>query len=195
MALINVAKTALRLTTNALDDELADEIDACLSRMHLAGAEGADEDPLVKDAVRAFVRWQHDFCGRGDEWKTCFEELRDAMGLSDDYSPGAEGGARAVIFDTQITLRLFSYPIVNGQTTEKLERETTVWAARKSVNRAEYYQAAQAGKRTDAIFRMHSAEYGGEQQLVCGSDVFDVVRSYGAETEEVELTCKRRDGA
>ena len=100
-----------------------------------------------------------------------------------------------MIFDTQITLRLFSYPIVNGKTTEKLERETTVWAARKSVNRAEYYQAAQAGKRTDAIFRMHSAEYGGEQQLTCGTDVFDVVRSYGAETEEVELTCKRRDGA
>ena len=104
-----------------------------------------------------------------------------------------------MIFDTQITLRLLSYPIVSGQTTEKLERETTVWAARKSVNRAEYYQAAQqaaqAGKRTDAIFRMHSAEYGGEQQLTCGSDVFDVVRSYGAETEEVELTCKRRDGA
>ena len=41
---------------------------------------------------RIFVRWQHDFCGRGEEWKTCFEELRDAMGLSDDYSPGAEGG-------------------------------------------------------------------------------------------------------
>ena len=98
-----------------------------------------------------------------------------------------------MIFDTQITLRLLSYPIVSGQPTEKLEREPTIWAARKSVNRAEYYQAAQAGKRTDAIFRMHSAEYGGE--LTCGSDVFDVVRSYGAETEEVELTCKRRDGA
>ena len=97
--------------------------------------------------------------------------------------------------ETQITLRLFSYHIVNGQTAEKLERETTVWAARKSVNRAEYYQAEQAGKRTDAIFRMHSAEYGGEQQIVCGSDVFDVVRSYGQETEEIELTCKRRDGA
>lgn len=109
--------------------------------------------------------------------------------------PAAEQEVRAVIFDTQITLRLLSYPIVNGQTTEKLERETAVWAARKSVNRAEYYQAAQAGKRTDAIFRMHSAEYGGEQQLVCGSDVFDVVRSYGQETEEIELTCKRRDGA
>ena len=53
-----------------------------------------------------------------------------------------------MIFDTQITLRLLSYPIVSGQTTEKLERETTVWAARKSVNRAEYYQAAQAGKKT-----------------------------------------------
>lgn len=100
-----------------------------------------------------------------------------------------------MIFDTQITLRLLSYPIVSGQTTEKLEKETTVWAARKSVTRAEYYQAAQAGKRTDAVFRMHSAEYGGEQQLVCGGEAFDVIRTYGAETEEVELTCKRRGGA
>ena len=93
MALINVAKTALRLTTNALDDELKDEIDACLMRLHLA----ADEDPLVKDAVRAYVRWQHDFCGRGEEWKTCFADIRDAMGLSDDYravqASGGAGGA------------------------------------------------------------------------------------------------------
>ena len=93
MELINVAKSALRLTTTALDDELSAEVDACLLRLHLAGADGAAEDPLVKDAVRAYVRWQHDFCGRGDEWKTCFEELRDAMGLSDEYtSGGKEGG-------------------------------------------------------------------------------------------------------
>ena len=100
-----------------------------------------------------------------------------------------------MVFDTQITLRLLSYPIVKGLPTEKLERETTVWAARKSVTRTEYYQAAHAGKRTDAIFRLHSAEYNGEQQLVCGDDTFEVVRCYGAETEEVELTCKRRDGS
>lgn len=100
-----------------------------------------------------------------------------------------------MIFDTQITLRFLTYKIVNGQTEEKLERETTVWAARKSVNRAEYYQAAQAGKRTDAIFRMHSAEYRGEQRIACEGETYDVIRSYGAETEEVELTCKRRDGA
>lgn len=100
MDLINVAKTALRLTTNALDDELADEIDACLLRLHLAGAEGADEDPLVKDAVRAYVRWQHDFCGRGDEWKTCFADIRDAMGLSDDYREAkASGGAGGACCD------------------------------------------------------------------------------------------------
>ena len=92
MKLVNVAKSALRLTTTALDDELSDEVDACLLRLHLAGADGTEEDPLVKDAVRAYVRWQHDFCGRGDEWKTCFEELRNAMGLSDEYqSAGKEG--------------------------------------------------------------------------------------------------------
>ena len=92
MALINVAKTALRLTTNALDDELKDEIDACLLRLHLAGAEGAAEPKLVKTALRPRLRWDHDFCRRGAARKTCFEELRDAMGLSDDYSPGTEGG-------------------------------------------------------------------------------------------------------
>lgn len=93
MALLDVAKTALRLSTTAIDSEISDEIDACLLRLHLAGAEGADEDPLVKDAVRSYVRWQHDFCGRGEEWKTCFEEIRDAMGLSDDYRQmGGAGG-------------------------------------------------------------------------------------------------------
>ena len=85
MALLDVAKTALRLSTTALDGEISDEVDACLLRLHIAGAAGADEDPLVKDAVRAYVRWQLVFCGRGSEWKACFEELRDAMGLSDNY--------------------------------------------------------------------------------------------------------------
>ena len=97
MALINVAKTALRLTTDALDEDPYDEIGACRLRLYLAGAEGEDEDPLVKDAVRAFVRWQHDFCGRGEEWKNCFADIRDAMGLSDDYraapASGGTGGA------------------------------------------------------------------------------------------------------
>lgn len=88
MALINVAKSALRLTTDALNDELYDEVDACLQRLNIAGADGAEDDPLVKDAVRAYVRWQHDFCGRGDEWKTCFYDLRDAMSLSDLYAGG-----------------------------------------------------------------------------------------------------------
>lgn len=86
--LLDVARSALRLTTNALDMELTEEVDACLLRLHIAGADGAEDDPLVKDAVRAFVRWQHDFCGRGNEWKTCFEELRDAMGLTEEYGGG-----------------------------------------------------------------------------------------------------------
>ena len=97
-----------------------------------------------------------------------------------------------MIFDTQITLRLLSYPIVSGQTTEKLERETTVWAARKSVNRAEYYQAAQAGKRTDAIFRMHSAEYGGEQQLAQDRQQVQVVAAQQQSTVPRWMVSLRR---
>lgn len=100
-----------------------------------------------------------------------------------------------MIFDTQITMCLLSYSIENGQTTEKIERETTVWAAKKSVNRAEYYQAAQAGRRTDAIFRIHNLEYSGEQCVRYEGKTYDVVRTYGAETEEIELTCQRRSGA
>lgn len=86
--LLDVARSALRLTTNALDTELTEEVDACLRRLHIAGADGAEDDPLVKDAVRAYVRWQHDFCGRGDEWGKCFAELRDAMGLTEEYGGG-----------------------------------------------------------------------------------------------------------
>ena len=42
MTLLDVAKTALRLSTTALDGEISDEVDACLLRLHIAGAAGAD---------------------------------------------------------------------------------------------------------------------------------------------------------
>lgn len=86
--LLDVARSALRLTTDALDRELAEEVDACLLRLKLSGAAGAETDPLVREAVRAYVRWQHDFCGRGEEWEKCFAGLRDAMSLAQEYRDG-----------------------------------------------------------------------------------------------------------
>lgn len=98
-------------------------------------------------------------------------------------------------FDERIELVMTTCEIRDGQS---IERETTrreVWAAKKSVTRSEYYKAAQAGIRTDAIFCVHSAEYGGELRVIHGGERFDVVRTYGAETETMELTCRRRLGA
>ena len=89
MTLLQTAKSALRLTTDALDDELNSEVSSCLQCLHLAGIEGAEADPLIQYAVRAYVRWQHDFCGQGDRWERAFNSVRDNMGLSDEYrEPG-----------------------------------------------------------------------------------------------------------
>lgn len=86
--LLDVARSALRLTTEALDEELTEEVEACLRRLHLSGVDGEREDPLVREAVRAYVRWQHDFCGKGADWEKCFEGLRDSMALAKEYRRG-----------------------------------------------------------------------------------------------------------
>lgn len=99
-----------------------------------------------------------------------------------------------MIFDEQIELWRMSYTIREGKTTERVEGRRAVWAARKSATRTEFYKSAQAGRRTDAVFCMHSVEYDGEQCVRYRGEIYDVVRTYGAEKEEIELSCQRRDG-
>jgi hypothetical protein len=82
------------------------------------------------------------------------------------------------------------------------------WAEKKDANRSEYYAALDAGHTIDAIFEVSPLDFSGQQRLIHGSDVYDIVRSYqlsnpsGGSTRQgysgvdkidtVQLSCTRR---
>lgn len=94
--------------------------------------------------------------------------------------------------DVQITLRQVAYDIVDGYETET-SADTVIWAGKRSVKRNEFYQATQAGYKADVIFSVYAFEYDGEEQVVFNDVVYDVVRTYQATLDTVELTCQVRE--
>lgn len=94
--------------------------------------------------------------------------------------------------DVQITLRQVAYDIVDGYETET-SADTVIWAGKRSVNRSEFYQATQAGYKADVIFSVYAFEYNGEEQVVFNDVVYDVVRTYQATLDIIELTCTKRE--
>lgn len=94
-------------------------------------------------------------------------------------------------FDDQITLVALTHSIVDGFQVETATR-TEVWADRKSVTRAEYYQATQSGIKADVVFTVNAIDYDGQSVIECGAETYDVVRTYQTEPDHIDLTCTRR---
>ena len=94
--------------------------------------------------------------------------------------------------DCKIALRQTAWDIIDGYETETYE-DTVVWAGRRSVKRDEFYQASQAGYKADAIFTVYAFEYHGEERVVCGDVLYDVVRTYQKSLDTIELTCQVRE--
>lgn len=94
--------------------------------------------------------------------------------------------------DVQITLRQVAYDIIDGYETETFA-DTVIWAGRRSATRNEFYQATQAGYKADEIFSIYSFEYHDEEQVVYKNVLYDVVRTYQASLDVIELTCQFRE--
>lgn len=94
-------------------------------------------------------------------------------------------------FDDQIQLVALTHEIVDGFAVEHQTR-TEVWADRKSVTRAEYYQATQSGVKADIVFTVNAIDYDGQSVVVCDDVEYDVIRTYQSELDHIDLTCSRR---
>ena len=87
MPLLEAVKKNLRISTNALDEDIQGDINAALIALDIAGVPDADEaDALVVKAVKLYCRWQNDFGGKGEQYGKAFENLKIAMALSNDYN-------------------------------------------------------------------------------------------------------------
>ena len=87
MEILAAVKLALRITTDAFDDELSDLIVAALQDMRLDGITNNDvSDPLVKRAVITYGRLNFGQPDDYDRLKASYDEQKGQMGMATGYT-------------------------------------------------------------------------------------------------------------
>jgi hypothetical protein len=75
-------RRALRITTDALNDEIRDNIDYAKADLQRCGIDINIQNPLIQKAVELYCKWQFNFCDRGEQFRASYEGLRDSIRLS-----------------------------------------------------------------------------------------------------------------
>lgn len=73
-----------------------------------------------------------------------------------------------------------------------IETETsrTVFANKKSVTRAEFYQAAMTDLRPEIMFEVRTIEYQNEKKLKFNEKTYNIIRVFSKNDEITELVCQ-----
>lgn len=77
-------KRDLRITHDALDEEIKADIAAALALIAAAGVIPDTNDPLVVRCVKNYCRWHYDFGKMGESYHAAFNELLKTLQLSWD---------------------------------------------------------------------------------------------------------------
>lgn len=85
-------KLALRISHSVLDDDIAADIEACLSDLEMHGiADPKDSDPLIFNAVKLYCKSLYtDDNAKSMEWLRRYEALRDCLNMAEGYGWTAE---------------------------------------------------------------------------------------------------------
>lgn len=91
MAILDDVKANLRISGNALDDDIQGDIDAALMDLHRVGIDVTDQSqPLIIKAVKLYCRWQQDYMGKGEQYCKAYTGLMQALSLAGDYIAESE---------------------------------------------------------------------------------------------------------
>jgi hypothetical protein len=88
-ATLTKIKTAMRITTDAFDDEISDLVDAALADLRIAGVRGTNvalSDPLVLRAVITYCRLNFGEPDEYDRLKRSYDEQKAQMGMATGYT-------------------------------------------------------------------------------------------------------------
>lgn len=89
--MLDAVKLALRIVTDAFDDELNDLIAAALLDLRLAGITNTDTtDALVKRAVITYCRLNFGQPDDYDRLKKSYDEQKSQMGMATGYTTWTE---------------------------------------------------------------------------------------------------------
>lgn len=83
MAKLEFYRKSIRVSSNALDEQIEAEIKTALRKLSAAGCELVDDsDPLIIAAVVDYLRWQHNYEGDAVRYEDNFRKLADEIALN-----------------------------------------------------------------------------------------------------------------
>ena len=88
-------KLSMRISHNAIDDDIDSNIDACMLDLQRVGvhkniAVKKSADALICKAAELYCKWQFDYNGKAEKFEKAYINLRDALSLCDDYNSERE---------------------------------------------------------------------------------------------------------
>lgn len=84
--MIETIKKSLRISHDALNDEINNNIEICKMDLNISGVYYTDTDELFKKACELYIKWQFDYMGKGELFEKSYRSLKDAMALCGDYN-------------------------------------------------------------------------------------------------------------
>lgn len=86
-------KLSIRRSHNKLDEDLQDEIDACLADLRVCGVVYArDEDPLILNAIKLWCRSLNtDDNAKAAEYRSRYDSLKSCLMMAEGYGWVADG--------------------------------------------------------------------------------------------------------
>ena len=92
MTTLEKVKLAIRRSHSKLDEDLQDDIDACLADLRVCGVVHAGEDdPLILNAVKLYCRSTNtDDAAKAAEWLRRYESLKSCFMMAEGYGWKAE---------------------------------------------------------------------------------------------------------
>lgn len=87
MALLDKVKKALRITTDAYDDEITVYMDAALADLEVAGVVTVDQtNPLIETAVIIYVKVHFGNQTGADRLKALYDEMKRQLGMATGFT-------------------------------------------------------------------------------------------------------------
>lgn len=92
MTTLEKVKLAIRRSHSKLDEDLQDDIDACLADLRVCGiVHAGEDDPLILNAVKLYCRSTNtDDAAKSAEWLRRYESLKSCLMMAEGYGWKAE---------------------------------------------------------------------------------------------------------
>lgn len=81
MLTVQELRSYLRLTSEKLDSEIQDTVDAAKLDLSSGGMEEATDNALTDMAVKLYARWKFNYADKADQYRRDYLELKNALAL------------------------------------------------------------------------------------------------------------------